>query len=159
MKKNKREWIYSEMVRKHFFNPQNILLKNPKAGEFDAEGKVGNPACGDVMKMWLKLAPTKTSGVDPMKRRVKKLKWRTFGCASAIASTSMFSQMITEKGPASSRRGKPRRGGGMKLEDALKITPQDVIKRLGGLPPYKIHCSVLADQAFKKTVENYLKNL
>ena len=74
------------------------------------------------------------------------MKWRTFGCASAIASTSMFSQMVTEK-------------GGMKLEDALKITPQDVIKRLGGLPPYKIHCSVLADQAFKKTVENYLKNL
>ncbi|MFH0803817.1 MAG: iron-sulfur cluster assembly scaffold protein [Candidatus Tagabacteria bacterium] len=138
MKKNKREWIYSEMVKKHFFNPQNILLKNPKAGEFDAEGKVGNPACGDVMKMWLK--------VDPKTKRVKKLKWRTFGCASAIASTSMFSQMVTEK-------------GGMKLEDALKITPQDVIKRLGGLPPYKIHCSVLADQAFKKTVENYFKNL
>ncbi len=138
MKKNKKEWIYSEMVKKHFFNPQNILLKNPKAGEFDAEGKVGNPACGDVMKMWLK--------VDKKTHRVKKLKWRTFGCASAIASTSVFSQMITEK-------------GGMKLEDALKITPQDVIKRLGGLPPYKIHCSVLADQAFKKTVENYFKNL
>lgn len=136
MKKNKREWIYSEMVKKHFFNPQNILLKNPKAGEFDAEGKVGSPACGDVMKMWLK--------VDPKTKRVKKLKWRTFGCASAIASTSMFSQMITEK-------------GGMKLEDALKITPQDVVKRLGGLPPYKIHCSVLADQAFKTTVENYYK--
>ncbi len=136
MKKNKREWIYSEMVKKHFFNPQNILLKNPKRGEFDAEGKVGSPACGDVMKMWLK--------VDPKTKRVKKLKWRTFGCASAIASTSMFSQMITEK-------------GGMKLEDALKITPKDVVKRLGGLPPYKIHCSVLADQAFKTTVENYYK--
>jgi NifU-like protein len=148
MKKNKlkREWIYSEMVKKHFFNPQNILLKNPKKGEFDAEGKVGSPACGDVMKMWLKLAPTKASGGDPLNRRVKKLKWRTFGCASAIASTSVFSQMITEH-------------GGMKLEEALKITPQDVIRRLGGLPPYKIHCSVLADQAFKKTVENYLKNL
>jgi NifU-like protein involved in Fe-S cluster formation len=141
MKKNikqQREWIYSEMVKKHFFNPQNILLKNPKRGEFDAEGKVGSPACGDVMKMWLK--------VDPKTKRVKKLKWRTFGCASAIASTSMFSQIITEK-------------GGMKLEDALKITPQDVVKHLGGLPPYKIHCSVLADQAFKKTVENYFKNL
>ena len=63
MKKNKREWIYSEMVKKHFFNPQNILLKNPKRGEFDAEGKVGNPACGDVMKMWLK--------VDKKTHRVK----------------------------------------------------------------------------------------
>jgi NifU-like protein involved in Fe-S cluster formation len=136
MKKQKKEWIYSEIVKEHFFHPRNILLREPKTGEFDAEGEVGNPNCGDVMKMWLKL--------DSKNRRIKKLKWRTFGCASAIASTSMFSVMLTEK-------------GGMKLEDALKITPQDIIKRLGGLPSYKIHCSVLADQAFKKTAENYLK--
>jgi NifU-like protein involved in Fe-S cluster formation len=140
----KKEWIYSDIVKNHFFSPRNILLREPKPGEFDAEGVVGNPACGDVMKMWIKFTPTKASGGDPMKRRVKKLKWRTFGCASAIASTSMFSQMVTEK-------------GGMKLADALKITPQDIMKRLGGLPPYKVHCSVLADQAFKATVNNYLK--
>lgn len=141
MRKNKQDWIYSETVKKHFFHPRNLLLKEPKKGEFDAEGTAGNPACGDVMKMWIKLAK---SGIDPMKRRVKKLKWRTFGCASAIASTSMFSVMVTEK-------------GGMKLEEALKITPQDIVKSLGGLPPYKVHCSVLADLAFRKTVENYLK--
>jgi len=147
--KKKGEWIYSKTVREHFFRPRNILLKDPKKAEFDAEGIVGNSACGDVMKMWIK--------IDSKTKRVKKLKWRTFGCASAIASTSIFSQMITEKGPASTRRGKPRRGGGMKLEEALKITPQDIMKRLGGLPPYKVHCSVLADQAFKKTVEAYLR--
>lgn len=140
----KKEWIYSETVKNHFFNPRNILLTEPKRGEFDASGVVGSPACGDVMKMWIKLAPTKASGINPKTARIKKLKWRTFGCASAIASTSMFSVMLTEK-------------GGMKLEDALKITPQDIMKRLGGLPPYKIHCSVLSDQAFKKAAENYLK--
>ncbi len=110
-------------------------MKDPRKGEFDAEGTVGNPACGDVMKMWIK--------VDPKTRRIKKLKWRSFGCATAIASTSMFSQMVTEY-------------GGMTLEDALKFTPQDIMKRLGGLPPYKVHCSVLADRAFRNTVENYL---
>ncbi len=138
MKKQKREWIYSENVKKHFFHPKNLLLKEPKKGEFDAEGAAGSPACGDVMKMWLK--------VDPKTQRIKKLKWRSFGCASAIASTSAFSEMVLE-------------GGGMKLKEALKIAPRDIIKRLGGLPPYKIHCSVLADSAFRETVENYLKKI
>ncbi len=134
--KKQKEWIYSETVKDNFFKPKNILLKDPKKGEFDAEGTVGSPACGDVMKMWIK--------VDPKTRRIKKLKWRSFGCATAIASTSMFSQMVTEY-------------GGMILEDALKLTPQDIMERLGGLPPYKVHCSVLADRAFRDTVENYLK--
>ncbi len=134
--KKQKEWIYSETVKDNFFKPKNILLKDPKKGEFDAEGTVGSPACGDVMKMWIK--------VDPKTRRIKKLKWRSFGCATAIASTSMFSQMVTEY-------------GGMILEDALKLTPQDIMERLGGLPPYKVHCYVLADRAFRDTVENYLK--
>lgn len=134
----KKEWIYSDTVKDHFFNPRNILLREPKKGEFDSEASVGSPNCGDVMKMWIK--------INPKTRRIKKLKWRTFGCASAIASTSMFSVMLTGH-------------GGMRLEEALKITPQDIMRRLGGLPLYKIHCSVLADQAFKKAVENYFKNL
>jgi len=134
--KNKKEWVYSEIVKKYFFHPQNILLQDPKPGEFDAEGVVGSPACGDVMKMWLK--------IDPKTRRIKDLKWRSFGCATAIASTSVFSVMVAEK-------------GGMKLEDALKLTPRDIIRRLGGLPSYKIHCSVLADQAFRAAAKNYYK--
>lgn len=133
-KEGSGEWYYSELVKDHFFKPRNVLLKNPKPGEYDAEATIGAPVCGDVMRMWL--------GVDPKTKRIKTLKWRTFGCATAIASTSVFSEMVTEK-------------GGMTIDEALKITPQDIVKKLGGLPSIKIHCSVLADQAFKKTVENY----
>jgi len=129
-------WLYSDIVKDHFFNPKNILLDDPKEGEFDSEGMVGSPACGDMMKMWIK--------IDAKTERIKKLKWRTFGCASAIAATSMFSVMVTEN-------------GGMKVEDAIKIKPQDILKRLGGLPTRKIHCSVLADKAFQKTINNYFR--
>lgn len=127
-------WYYSDSVKKHFFHPKNFLTDDPKEGEFNAVGEIGSAACGDIMKMWIK--------VDSKTERIRKLKWRTFGCATAIASTSAFSEIVTEK-------------GGMKLDDALNITPQDIIKRLGGLPPRKIHCSVLADQAFKEAVKNY----
>lgn len=130
-------WAYSDTVKEHFFKPKNFLAKDPKPKEFDAEGQVGSPQCGDVMRMWIKL--------DKKTEKIKKLKWRTFGCASAIAATSMFSVMVTEK-------------GGMKLEDALKIKPQDIIARLGGLPGRKIHCSVLCDKAFYQAANNYFRN-
>lgn len=130
-------WIYSDTVKKHFFNPKNILLDDPKEDDFDAEGIVGSPACGDMMKMWVK--------IDKKTEHIKKLKWRTFGCASAIASTSMFSVMILEH-------------KGMTINKALKIKPQDILKRLSGLPARKIHCSVLADKAFHKTINNYFRN-
>lgn len=133
MAKDVKNWQYSEKVKKHFFNPKNILLREPKTGEFDTEGTVGAPVCGDVMKMWVK--------INPKTQKIEKLKWRTFGCASAIASTSVFSEMVI----------------GKTIEEALKITPQDIIKELGGLPPIKIHCSVLADQAFKEVAKNYYK--
>ena len=124
-------WQYSDKVKGHFFSPKNILLRDPKKGEFDAEGEVGSPACGDIMHMWIR--------IDKKTKKIKKLKWRTFGCASAIASTSVFSEMVK----------------GMTVKEALKITPKDIMKELGGLPAIKVHCSVLADQAFKKTIENY----
>ncbi|MEK7575472.1 MAG: iron-sulfur cluster assembly scaffold protein [Patescibacteria group bacterium] len=127
-------WYYSDSVKKHFFHPKNFLNDDPRGREFDTVGEIGSVACGDIMKMWIK--------VDPKTERIRKLKWRTFGCATAIASTSAFSEIVTEK-------------GGMKIDDALKITPQDIIKRLGGLPPRKMHCSVLADQAFKEAIKNY----
>ena len=132
-----RGWVYSEIVKDHFFHPRNLLLEDPKSGEYDAEGQVGSPACGDVMRMWIK--------VDKKTEKIKELKWRTFGCGSAIATTSIFSVMVTEK-------------GGMKIDDALKIRPQDIMKRLGGLPARKVHCSVLADKAFQATVNNYFRN-
>lgn len=130
------KWVYSAVVKDHLFNPRNLLLEDPKEGEFDAVGMVGSPACGDVMKIWIK--------VDPKTERITDMKWQTFGCGSAIASTSMFSVMVTEN-------------GGMKIDDALKIKPQYVIERLGGLPNRKIHCSVLADKAFRKAVNEYFR--
>lgn len=93
--------------------------------------------CGDMMRMWLK--------IDPEGERIKEMKWRTFGCGSAIAATSMFSVMVTEN-------------GGMTLADALQIKPQHIMERLGGLPNRKIHCSVLADKAFRKAANEYLRH-
>ncbi len=129
-------WVYSDTVKDHFFHPRNLLLEDPAPGQFDAEGLVGSPACGDMMTMWLK--------VDREADRVLDMKWRTFGCGSAIAATSMFSVMVTEN-------------GGMAVDDALKVKPQDIMRRLDGLPARKIHCSVLADKAFRKTVNEYFR--
>ncbi len=131
-------WVYSKIVKDHFFNPRNFLDKEPKGGEFDADGQVGSPQCGDVMRIWLK--------IDPKTKKIKKLKWRTFGCASAIAATSMFSVIVTEK-------------GGMTLDNALKIKPQDIMNRLGGLPVRKVHCSVLCDKAFLQAANNYFRKI
>jgi NifU-like protein involved in Fe-S cluster formation len=131
------KWVYSETVKDHFFNPRNLLLDDPKEGEFDAVGIVGSPACGDVMKIWI--------AVDRKTDRLTSCKWRTFGCGSAIAATSMFSVMVTEK-------------DGMCIDDALGIKPQDVMHRLDGLPNRKIHCSVLADKAFRKAVNDYFRS-
>lgn len=129
-------WAYSEEVREHFFSPKNLLWEDPKEAEYDAEGVVGSPACGDVMRIWL--------NIDPKRDTIKTFKWRTFGCASAIAATSMLSVMVTEK-------------KGMKIDDALKITPQEIIARLGGLPDRKIHCSVLGDKALRAAINNWFK--
>ncbi len=131
-------WYYSDKVKDHFFNPKNFITEDPKEREFDAMGEVGSFACGDIMKIWLK--------IEPKTERIKELKWRTWGCATAIASTSVFSEMVIEN-------------EGMTIEEALKITPQEIAERLGGIPDIKFHCSVLADQAFKKAVDNYRNNL
>ena len=130
-------WAYSKEVRDHFFNPRNLLWENPThTSNYDAEGVVGSPACGDVMRIWLK--------IDGKKDRVIDFRWRTFGCASAIAATSMLSVMVTK-------------GGGMKLDKALSIRPQDIIKNLSGLPDRKIHCSVLSDKALRAAVNDWFK--
>lgn len=131
------KWYYSDIVKEHFFNPRNLLWERPAdENEYGAHGMVGSPACGDMMEMWMK--------IDPVTTRVSDLKWKTFGCASAIAATSMFSVMVTEN-------------GGMPIDEALKVRPQDVMLRLGGLPNRKIHCSVLADKAFQKTANDYFR--
>lgn len=130
------KWYYSDIVKDHFFKPRNILLEAPDEAVFDASGMVGSPACGDMMTMWMK--------VDPATERITDLKWKTFGCGSAIAATSMYSVMLTEN-------------GGLTVGDALKVKPQHIMERLGGLPNRKIHCSVLADKAFQKTANDYFR--
>ncbi len=131
------EWLYSDIVKDHFFNPRNFMrLGEEKKFKFNAIGRVGSPACGDEMVIWL--------NIDPKKEVIKDIRWRTFGCGSAIAATSVLSEMVMER-------------GGMKLENALKIQPADIMKRLGGLPARKIHCSVLGDKALESAINNYFK--
>ena len=130
------KWYYTDIVKEHFFNPRNLMLEEPNEADYSAVGMVGSPACGDMMKMWLK--------IEPITEQVKEMKWRTFGCGSAIAATSMFSVMVTEN-------------NGLPLKDALAIKPQHIMERLGGLPNRKIHCSVLADKAFRKAANEYFR--
>lgn len=130
------DWLYSEVVRDHFFNPRNLLIDD-STYEADGIGIVGSPACGDMMAVWVK--------IDPETERISECKWRTFGCASAIASTSMMSIIATEN-------------GGLALRQAKRMTPEAIIDRLGGLPDRKYHCSVLGHQALREAVRDYEEN-
>jgi NifU-like protein len=127
-------WNYSDKVKEHFMHPHNILNISEEEYKADGVGYVGSPACGDMMKIFIKIKDDK----------ICDLKWQTFGCASAIGSTSMLSDMVVKN-------------GGMSLEDAYKITPEDIIKELGGLPSNKIHCSVLGDKALKEAIVDYYR--
>ncbi len=118
--------MYSEKVMDHFNNPRNVgVIENP-----DGYGKVGSPTCGDVMEIFLKVE----EGI------IKDVKFRTFGCASAIATSSISTEMIMNK----------------KVEEALELTNKAVAKALDGLPPAKMHCSVLAEEAIKEAIEDYI---
>ncbi len=129
-------WLYSDTVKDHFFNPRNLLLDDTEY-ESDGIGVVGSPACGDMMVVWIH--------VDSDTKRITKCVWRTFGCASAIASTSMMSVMATEQ-------------GGLSLRDAKRLSPEAILERLGGLPDRKYHCSVLGHQALREAVLDYETN-
>lgn len=127
--------LYSEKVLDHFFHPRNM-------GEMkDANGvaTVGNPVCGDVMRMFLKIE--RESGRAGEQEIIKDAKFQTLGCGAAIATSSIATEMI---------KGKP-------LAEAEKLTNKAVMEALGGLPPAKIHCSVLAEEAVKKAIEDYRK--
>ena len=131
--KQKCGWLYSDKVKEHFFNPKNLFksVEEVKSYEKEADGigEVGSPACGDVMKMFIKVKDNK----------ITDCKWQTFGCASAIASTSMLSVMVI----------------GKTLKEAKNIKARDIVNELGGLPPRKIHCSVLGDQALRAAIKDY----
>ena len=120
--------MYSEKVLNEFYNPQNVGVIKGASGV----GKVGNPSCGDIMKVYIMVEGD----------RIVDAKFQTFGCAAAIASTSVATRMII----------------GKTIDEALKITNQDVIRELGGeMPSSKIHCSILAEEAIRAAVDNYYK--
>jgi nitrogen fixation NifU-like protein len=125
------DWLYSDIVKDHFTNPRNVLLDDEANFSHDAKGQTGNIKCGDQMLMLLKINDDVITDV----------RWKTYGCASAIASTSMLSETIK----------------GMKIEDAYKIRPEDLVAKLGGLPSFKIHCSVLGDKALRAAIDDYLE--
>ena len=117
--------LYTETVMDHFMHPRNVgEIENP-----DGVGQVGNAKCGDIMKMYLKIK----------NNIIEDVKFETFGCGSAIASSSMATELI---------RGKT-------IEDALAVTNKQVVDALGGLPAHKLHCSVLAEEAIKAAVKDY----
>jgi len=131
------DWFYNPKVKDHFFNPRNVLTKEEEKNyAADGIGMIGSPACGDGIKMFIK--------VDGKEDRIVDVKWQTYGCGTALASTSAFSVMLMEK-------------GGMKIEAALKIKPKDITDYLGGIPPRKFHCSVLADKVFREAVNDYFR--
>ncbi|MDR0315579.1 MAG: iron-sulfur cluster assembly scaffold protein [Treponema sp.] len=124
------DWLYSDTVKEHFTNPRNVLLEDEASFAADGRGQTGNIKCGDQMLMLLKI----TDDV------IADVRWKTYGCASAIASTSMLSETIK----------------GMNIKDAYQIKPEDLVEKLGGLPEYKIHCSVLGDKALRAAIDDYL---
>ena len=119
--------LYSEKVMDHFTNPRNV----GEIEDADGIGEVGNAKCGDIMKMFLKI----DNGV------ITDIKFKTFGCGAAVATSSMATEMIK----------------GRKLEDALKLTNKAVVEARDGLPDSKLHCSVLAEQALKAAISDYYK--
>ena len=118
---------YTDEVIRHFLNPHNV----GEIPDADGVGEVGNPKCGDIMKMFLKID----------NNIIVNAKFKTFGCAAAIATSSVSTDLII----------------GKTVEDALKVTNKDVMNVLGGLPDVKVHCSLLAEQAIKEAVSDYYR--
>ena len=116
---------YSDMVMEHFTNPRNV----GELEDADGVGEIGNAKCGDIMKMYIKVKDGHISDV----------KFKTFGCGSAIATSSIATEMIK----------------GKTIEEALKLSNKAVVEALGGLPPHKIHCSVLAEQSIRQLCRLY----
>ena len=124
------DWTYGKEVKKHFFEPKNILFDE---SDYKADGfsSVTSDSCGDTMKLWIK--------VNMKTGKIKECKWRSFGCAASIATASMMSVMVTEK-------------GGMTIKQAQNMKTEEIVKRLGGLPAKKVHCSHLCHSALQKAI-------
>ena len=124
-----QDWVYSDIVKDHFLNPRNFLMGDESKFDYDAVGLVGNPICGDQMKMYIKVVNDK----------IADIRWKTYGCASAIASTSALSELAK----------------GKTLDEALKIDAKMIDDYLGNLPKHKFHCSVLGHDALRDAIEKY----
>ncbi|MBR2840187.1 iron-sulfur cluster assembly scaffold protein [Candidatus Saccharibacteria bacterium] len=124
-----QDWVYSDIVKDHFLNPRNFLMGDESKFDYDAVGVVGNPICGDQMKMYIKVRDG----------RIFDIRWKTYGCASAIASTSALSELAK----------------GKTLDEAVEITAEDIDDYLGKLPKHKFHCSVLGHDALRDAIEKY----
>ena len=122
--------LYSEKVMDHFENPRNV----GKMPDADGIGEVGNAKCGDIMKIYIKVDDNDV---------ITDVKFKTFGCGAAIATSSMATEMVK----------------GKSLEEALKLTNKAVAEALDGLPPVKMHCSVLAEEALRSAISDYYKRL
>jgi len=118
--------VYSDKVMDHFTNPRNV----GDIKDADGIGEVGNAKCGDIMKMYIKVEDN----------IIKDIKFKTFGCGAAIATSSIATEMVI----------------GKTIDEALKITNNAVVEALGGLPHEKVHCSVLAEQAIKAAIDDYM---
>lgn len=128
-----QDWIYSDIVKEHFLNPRNFLMGDESQFDYDAVGLVGNPICGDQMKMFIKVK-------DDI---IEDVRWKTYGCASAIASTSALSEIAK----------------GKTLDEALQITAEDIDDYLGKLPKHKFHCSILGHDALRDAISNYREQI
>ncbi len=124
-----KDWVYTEKVKDHFLNPRNFLMGSEDVFLYDAVGTVGNPICGDQMRMYIKVDDDK----------ITDIRWKTYGCASAIASTSALSELAK----------------GKSLDEALKIDAKMIDDYLGNLPKHKFHCSVLGHDALKEAIKKY----
>ena len=128
-----QDWVYSDIVKEHFLNPRNYLMGDESKFDYDAMGLVGNPVCGDQMKMYIKVRDG----------RIADIRWKTYGCASAIASTSALSELAK----------------GKTLDEALEIDAKMIDDYLGNLPKHKFHCSVLGHDALRDAIKNYRESL
>ena len=124
-----QDWVYTDIVKDHFLRPRNYLMGDEKKFDYDAVGQVGNPVCGDQMRMYIKVKDDK----------ITDIRWKTYGCASAIASTSALSELVK----------------GKTLDDALKIDAKMIDDYLGTLPKHKFHCSILGHDALANAIKNY----
>jgi len=126
---------YTKEVMKHFMHPKNLgEMKNP-----DGVGKVGNLVCGDIMNIFIKIGKKKIRSKEI--EFIKDIKFKTLGCAAAVATTSMMTSLAK----------------GKTVDEAMKLTNSDVVKGLGGLPPIKHHCSLLAEEALGEALYDYFK--